>query len=403
MPDLTSSPDFGAQPGTGTVVETLTAFLSAPAHERRALAPGLVDGVGERALDAVLTATWRRIGPFVAVVEGHEGLEIRGTRGQASAWAVRSVDGRLSGLVIGGRRRAPRLHQGRFAALFWCGWLILWALSCVACWQAGSVAEWIFAAGFLSILVVLFQGFDVPAKWKLPRAVQRVVVVAAAASLLSVVRLPGLPAGNLDSWTVGTLSVLGFLVVTLLRGRGYQLASQISRPLAMPFGQGTWYVVQGGGPGLNHHVRVAAQRGALDLVALGATGGRASGLSPREVTDFAAYGVPVLAPCDGTVVRALDGLQDQVPGRPWAAPPYGNHVSIDTGHEVVHLAHLRPGSVRVRTGEQVRTGQVLGEVGNSGRSTEPHLHLHAEREGQGLELRFIGIDGGLRRGRRITV
>ncbi|MFE2487975.1 hypothetical protein ACFXGR_32770 [Streptomyces mirabilis] len=43
-------------------------------------------------------------------------------------------------------------------------------------------------------------------------------------------------------------------------------------------------------------------------------------------------------------------------------------------------------------------GQLLGEVGNSGNTTEPHLHLHAERDGLGLDLRFTIITGTLHRG-----
>ncbi|MGW0204476.1 peptidoglycan DD-metalloendopeptidase family protein [Streptomyces sp. NPDC003233] len=55
------------------------------------------------------------------------------------------------------------------------------------------------------------------------------------------------------------------------------------------------------------------------------------------------------------------------PGRAWTSIPlYGNHVVIDTGHEHVVLAHLRPGTVSVTAGDVVRVGQLLGEVGNSG-------------------------------------
>ncbi|MER7464077.1 hypothetical protein [Streptomyces sp. NPDC097981] len=49
----------------------------------------------------------------------------------------------------------------------------------------------------------------------------------------------------------------------------------------------------------------------------------------------------------------------------------------------------------------MHTGQLLGEVGNSGNSSEPHLHIHAEREGVGLDLRFTGITGTLHRGRAL--
>lgn len=97
-------------------------------------------------------------------------------------------------------------------------------------------------------------------------------------------------------------------------------------------------------------------------------------------------------------MSAADGYADQTPGVVRYEPPYGNHVFIDPGSEMVKFAHLRPGSVAVSTGDQV-TGQLLGEVGNSGNTTEPHLHIHAERDGIGLGLRFDGIIGTLHRGR----
>jgi hypothetical protein len=53
------------------------------------------------------------------------------------------------------------------------------------------------------------------------------------------------------------------------------------------------------------------------------------------------------------------------------------------------------------TGQSVRAGDLLGEVGNSGNTTEPHLHIHAERDGLGLDLRFADVSGGLHRGRTV--
>jgi murein DD-endopeptidase MepM/ murein hydrolase activator NlpD len=102
------------------------------------------------------------------------------------------------------------------------------------------------------------------------------------------------------------------------------------------------------------------------------------------------------------VLRAADAYPDQIPFQPWPGPAAGNHVRIGTGTEEVLLAHLRPGSVQVARGDLVRRGQVIGQVGNSGNSTEPHLHIHAERNGTGLRLRFEGIKR-LSRGTRIKV
>ncbi|WP_431282157.1 M23 family metallopeptidase [Humitalea sp. 24SJ18S-53] len=103
-----------------------------------------------------------------------------------------------------------------------------------------------------------------------------------------------------------------------------------------------------------------------------------------ERTDPRSYrihGAPVLAVADGSVVAALDGLPEQVPGTYPADLPIeqadGNFVVLDIGGGAFVLyAHLRPGSVAVQAGARVKRGDVLGAVGNTGNSVAPHLHLH---------------------------
>ena len=92
------------------------------------------------------------------------------------------------------------------------------------------------------------------------------------------------------------------------------------------------------------------------------------------------YGQPLLAVAAGTVITAVDGLPDQIPNenRPVddLAKADGNHVILRLGPGVyAGYAHLQPGSVRVRRGQRVRPGQVLGLLGNSGNTSGPHLHF----------------------------
>jgi hypothetical protein len=93
------------------------------------------------------------------------------------------------------------------------------------------------------------------------------------------------------------------------------------------------------------------------------------------------YGKPILAVADGTVVGTRNDLQDQIPGALPANLPLdeadGNFVVLDIGSgSFVNYAHMRPGSVKVKLGDKVRRGDQLGEVGNTGNSQAPHLHLH---------------------------
>ena len=100
----------------------------------------------------------------------------------------------------------------------------------------------------------------------------------------------------------------------------------------------------------------------------------------KHNSDWPAYGAPLYAVADGTVVSTVDNLPD-IP--PLAAPNLsgpqdygGNSVCIKIGPaRYAVYAHLQPGSVRVRRGQRVRTGQIIGLVGNSGNTTFPHLHF----------------------------
>lgn len=123
-----------------------------------------------------------------------------------------------------------------------------------------------------------------------------------------------------------------------------------------------------------------AERYAIDYEQLQPDGRLFTGDVAKN-TSFAYFGADVHAVADGPVVAVLDGLPEQVPG---AAPAGltlaqygGNHVVQDIGNgNFAFYAHLQTGSVKVKPGDQLTTGQVLGHVGNTGNSTGPHLHFH---------------------------
>jgi murein DD-endopeptidase MepM/ murein hydrolase activator NlpD len=99
--------------------------------------------------------------------------------------------------------------------------------------------------------------------------------------------------------------------------------------------------------------------------------------------NYRCYGAEALAVADGVVAAIKDGIPQNVPGANSRAVPItletvgGNYVILDLGKgRFGFYAHLQPGSLRVKPGDRVRRGQVLGLVGNSGNSTEPHLHFH---------------------------
>jgi murein DD-endopeptidase MepM/ murein hydrolase activator NlpD len=143
----------------------------------------------------------------------------------------------------------------------------------------------------------------------------------------------------------------------------------------LPF-EGVWYVSAEHGY-LDPHKRFLAEAYAYDFLQIGPNG-KSYQRDGRNNADYYAYGRRVLAAKDGTVVSVRGDMAENVPGESTnTANPGGNVVVINHGNnQFGYYAHLKPFSVTVKPGAQVRAGDVLGEVGNSGDSREPHLHFH---------------------------
>jgi hypothetical protein len=123
-----------------------------------------------------------------------------------------------------------------------------------------------------------------------------------------------------------------------------------------------------------------AQRYAVDYEQLD-TDSRIYSGEKKDLDSYTIYGQEALAVADGTVVKVVDGLDEQVPGEyPQGISPEeadGNSVILDLGGGNYALyAHFQPDSIRVREGDRVEQGDVLALVGNSGNSVAPHLHFH---------------------------
>lgn len=146
-------------------------------------------------------------------------------------------------------------------------------------------------------------------------------------------------------------------------------------------------------PQLNYHVGSPNQRWAYDLIVT--KEGKSHKGVGYSIYDYYVYDQPVLAPANGIVKMVTDGEPDMPVGirsrRPY---PGGNSIVIEVSSgQYLFLGHLKPGSIRVRSGDQVNKGQELARVGNSGKTTAPHLHIHLQdsmdlRTGEGIPLYF---------------
>jgi hypothetical protein len=162
--------------------------------------------------------------------------------------------------------------------------------------------------------------------------------------------------------------------------RGHMPPKDQALGLPFPLRGGNYYVIQGGNsPVANFfHNRSRSQKYALDIVKLNSNGARANGLLPKSLDRYEIYGDTVFSPCDGTVITAVDGRPESVPPSMIADHPLGNGVIIDMGEDrLIVLAHMKPGSIMVSDRQEIKAGDPLGQVGNSGRSAEPHLHIMA--------------------------
>jgi hypothetical protein len=167
---------------------------------------------------------------------------------------------------------------------------------------------------------------------------------------------------------------------------GSSAMSELRSPVS-----GTWGALQAPpcpNP-MNHHCGTPNQQFAYDLVLLNQFGQPTS-----------CIGQPVYSPSAGVVEYTQDGFPNHaVPGQHLA----GNHVVIRrSSTEYILIAHFSPGTISVKQGNTVTVGQQLGQCGNSGQSTFPHVHMHMQSHpnplqfnspGQPMSFSSIGILG----------
>jgi len=165
--------------------------------------------------------------------------------------------------------------------------------------------------------------------------------------------------------------------------------------LRLPF-KGEWTVVWGGRTvEQNYHARTRDQRFALDLVIK--REGKTHAGDGAKLTDYYCYSEPVLSPAAGKIAWLRDSLPDNLPGGSDRKNPTGNSVIIDHGNkEYSLLAHLQPHTLKFKVGDSVKAGDVVGLCGNSGNTSEPHIHYHLQdtpvfHEGDGLPPKFFDL------------
>lgn len=162
------------------------------------------------------------------------------------------------------------------------------------------------------------------------------------------------------------------------------------------------FIVHGGSSKIvnyHHKKKTPEQKYALDIVKLNSWGFSASGFFSDELHEYAIYGDTIFSPCDGKIVKLKDGLDDLPIGTRDKVNIAGNHIVLEYKDNLILFAHLIPSSLMVKMGDFIIKGQPIARVGNSGNTTEPHLHIAAIsgtdtskiiRGGNGIPIYFEG-------------
>lgn len=149
--------------------------------------------------------------------------------------------------------------------------------------------------------------------------------------------------------------------------------------LILPFNKNEKWTVFWGGDTKeqNYHVGSQSQKNAFDLLIN--KEGKNYKTDGQKNEDYYAFGKELLAPCDGEVVLSVDGIKDNEVGKMNPMFATGNTVIIKTSNdEYLVFAHFKQNSIKVKEGQKVKQGELLGLCGNSGNSSEPHLHFHIQ-------------------------
>lgn len=157
-----------------------------------------------------------------------------------------------------------------------------------------------------------------------------------------------------------------------------------------------WFVFWGGtNEFVNYHYVYENQRYAYDLVKV--QDGQSYQNSSIRNEDFYAFDEDIIAPADGKVVKVVDGIKDNVPGEMDERNAAGNYVVIEhANNEFSMIAHFKKNSILVKSGDTVTEGQLIGKCGNSGNSSEAHIHFQVMDSPDivyGKSIRILFKDG----------
>lgn len=253
----------------------------------------------------------------------------------SSAWDSNAI---LAALLVGGLFATPSLLTAALAVL----------AAVMAAWLALALGRILDVAHLLP-----FSSPFVIAAWFVLYAAVRNNRIAASFNLA----MPAAPERTYERTQISLAHV----------------GSPSSVPLALPF-MGMWTVSQGFS---GVHTHRGLWKHALDFIVM--KSGKSFANKGNRLDDFYCYNLPVLSPAYGQIWRIVNDVPDNTPGTVNVAANWGNFVIIRLYNgQFALIAHLKPSSICVLPGAWVKPGDFIGNCGNSGRSPQPHIHLHLQ-------------------------
>ncbi len=179
--------------------------------------------------------------------------------------------------------------------------------------------------------------------------------------------------------TTMILAIVAILTPTLSKtfGMAYPARLETTKPsLTVRLPLNEMVIVTWGGDLVknNYHAATPSQRWAYDMVVA------PHGLRSENLGDYGCFGKTIVSPIEGTIINVINNNPDQTPSQHpiLQANAFGNHVVIEPKNTATKLilAHMKEGSIIVKKGMVIKEGEPIGQCGNSGNTSEPHVHIH---------------------------
>lgn len=178
--------------------------------------------------------------------------------------------------------------------------------------------------------------------------------------------------------SLDSLSKINGLLIIPYKDNNVPKIERNKTKLSLPF-NGAWNITWGGDTKeLNYHVESVSQKNAFDILILDSSG-KSHKADGKINEDYYAFGKKIIAPCGGEIVLSVDGIKDNIPSEMNSFHVGGNTIILKTANsEYLVFCHFKNHSIKVKEGQKIKEGQLLGLCGNSGHSSEPHLHFHIQ-------------------------